>query len=193
MKIPGQLSTEINTASGLKEIDILILASGFDALTGAILKVDIRGVGGVALRDRWADGPRDYLGFVCADFPNFFMVNGPHCAAGNFVLIAEHMVDWIFRLIDFAVERRIVAIDTTPEAEDRWLNQVSEIASQAIASSGCDSWFNGGNIPGKRKQLLTYFGGQGEFAKLADGIAEAGYPGFEFTQEASAAMAAHLA
>lgn len=177
------VSDGVLTSSGMIPLDTLILASGFDALTGAILKVDIRGVSGRALRDHWADGPRDYLGFMCAGFPNLFMINGPHGAAGNFVMISEHAVNWVLDLIEHADGRGVVAVDTTLAAEDEWLNVINVTAGKAIASSGCDSWFNGGNVAGKSRGFLTYFGGQGEFARLAAGVRQSGYQNLVFSHD----------
>jgi cation diffusion facilitator CzcD-associated flavoprotein CzcO len=169
----------LRTAAGDHDLDVLILAIGFDAVTGALEAADIRGVDGVRLADRWADGPRSYLGVGIAGFPNLFTINGPGSPSiiVNVVVSIEQHVDWIAGCIAHMQEHDIERIEPRLSAQDAWVEHVREVA-EATLFPLADSWYVGANVPGKPRVFLPYLGGVAAFRRLCDDIARKGYEGF---------------
>lgn len=172
----------ILTAAREYELDSLVFATGFDAMTGAVLAIDIRGRHNLALRDKWATGPAAYLGLCPAAFPNLFIITGPGSpsALSNMIVSIEQHVDWLTRCILFMGEHRYEAIDATTEAEDQWVRHVEELANQTLYPLAT-SWYMGANIPGKPRVFMSYVGGVDAYRQACDEIAAAGYRGFTFT------------
>jgi cation diffusion facilitator CzcD-associated flavoprotein CzcO len=146
------------TPNGLKttdaeyELDVIIFATGYDAVTGSLNKIDIHGEGGQTLKDKFAEGPRTYMGISSAGFPNLFTINA--ASVGNFVRACEPLVDWVSEAICYVRENGFTRISATPEVEEEWTAHVSE-AGAKILRTQADSWFVGANIPGKARVLLT--------------------------------------
>jgi cation diffusion facilitator CzcD-associated flavoprotein CzcO/acetyl esterase/lipase len=169
----------IETESGEYELDVIVFATGFDAITGALLEVDICGRGGRALRDKWADGPETYLGLATAGFPNLFLVTGPGSPSvlSNMVLSIEQHVDWIADSIAYLRKRGFDAIEATPEAEHGWVAHVNDVADATLMPLA-NSWYVGSNIPGKPRVFMPYVGGVGNYRRRCDDVAANGYEGF---------------
>jgi len=159
--------------------DTVVFATGFDAVTGALSRIDIVGSGGERLAARWKDGPRAYLGLMSAGFPNLFMVNGPGSAAAlsNALMSIEHHVDWIAGAIANVGTAPDAAIEPTPEAEERWMEAVAEAAEGSIFTRAA-SWFNGANVVGKPRRFLVYVGGVDRYRRICDEAARDGFTGF---------------
>jgi cation diffusion facilitator CzcD-associated flavoprotein CzcO len=163
------------------EVDALVLATGFDAMTGALLKVDIRGRGGMRLKDKWAEGPRTYLGVATAGFPNLFTVTGPGSPSvlTNMLPTIEQHVEWIADFIAHARGRGVRAVEPSVAAEDAWVAHVNEIADQTLFPS-CNSWYVGANIPGKPRVFMPYIGFP-PYVEKCNTVAANGYEGFTLT------------
>ena len=158
--------------------DVLVLATGFDAMTGALFRIDIRGRGGMPLREKWADGPRTYLGLATASFPNLFTITGPGSPSvlANMIMGIEQHVDWIADCIAHLRSRGLGCIEAQRDAEDAWVAHVNEIAGRTIYPT-CNSWYLGANIPGKPRVFMPYLGFPRYVAKC-DEVARRGYEGF---------------
>jgi cyclohexanone monooxygenase len=158
--------------------DALIYATGFDAMTGALMAVDIRGVDGARLREKWAEGPRTYLGLSVAGFPNLFTVTGPGSPSvlTNMLPTIEQHVEWISDCLGFLRARGYDRIEATPEAETAWVAHVNEIADRTLFPA-CNSWYLGANVPGKPRVFMPYIGFPPYVAKCNE-IAANGYEGF---------------
>ena len=165
----------IKTTDKEYEFDIIVYATGFDAVSGSLTRIDIRGEGGRTFKDTWADGPRTYLGIQTAGFPNFFIAtNSAFC---NYPVCAETIVEWISDCIKYLREKGLKRIEPTPEAEEAWIAHAAELASHTFLSD-TKSWFMGSNIPGKKRQLLLYANSAPKYrAKIAE-VAAGGYEGF---------------
>ncbi len=159
--------------------DAIVLATGFDAMTGALDRIDIRGRDGVRLKDRWAHGPQTYLGLMVAGFPNLFTITGPGSPSvlSNMLTSIEQHVDWIADCLDHLARHQQASIEASPEAEAAWVDHVNDIASQTLYPQA-NSWYMGANVPGKPRQFLPYAGGVGVYREHCDGIAARGYEGF---------------
>ena len=174
------------TAKGVKangrefEADAIVYATGFDAMTGALLKIDIRGRQGLALRDKWDGGPRSYLGLGVAGFPNLFMITGPGSPSvlTNMIPSIEQHVEWVARCIGHMGERGLTRIEPKVEAEDEWIGHVNDVASKTLRST-CSSWYIGANIPGKPQVFMPYIGGYPAYVQRCEEIAANGFEGFE--------------
>ena len=142
----------VKTSAAEYELDVIIFATGFDAVTGSLVKLDIRGEGGQTLKDKFANGPRTYMGISSAGFPNLFTINA--ASVGNFVRAAEPLVDWVSDAMCYVRDNGFTRISATLEAEDAWVNHVNE-AGAKILRTQANSWFVGANIPGKARVLLT--------------------------------------
>jgi cyclohexanone monooxygenase len=160
---------------------VIIYATGFDAVTGPLTRIDIRGEGGLSLKDKWADGPRTYLGIQSAGFPNLFTLVGPHNGATfcNIPRCIEQNVEWVTECVRYMGEKGFTRIAASPEAEAAWTDHVNELAAGTLLSE-VDSWFFGANIPGKKRTVLMYFGGVPAYRKKVDEVAAKGYEGFVF-------------
>jgi cyclohexanone monooxygenase len=175
------------TSEGLIELDILIFATGYDALSGALTHMDIRGIGGRKLTDKWAEGAKTWLGLMTAGFPNLFTVTGPGSPGplANMSMSIEQHVDWIARCMDDLRRNDVVRIDTTPEREEEWMRQVQEIVQRTLYLKA-NSWYLGANVPGKPRVFLPYLGGHGNYRAKCDAVAAAGYEGFMLTKGSAA-------
>ena len=162
----------INTTEAHVDVDAIVFATGFDALTGSLGKIDIAGRGGERLRDDWADGPRTYLGLADDGFPNLFMVTGPGSPAvlANMVLGAEAHVDWIAEAIGYLDENGYAAIEATPDAVDNWLAECAQRA-EATLFTKANSWYLGANIPGKPRVFMLFCGGFGVYNEICAEVA----------------------
>ena len=169
------------------ELDSLVFATGFDAMTGSLLKIDIRGRGGESLRDKWAEGPRTWLGLGIAGFPNMFTVSGPGSPSvlTNMIVSIEQHVEWISDCIAYMRANGHRAIEATPEAEEGWVAHVNAVADRTLFP-GCNSWYLGANVPGKPRVFMPLIGFPDYVAKC-DQVAARGYEGFVFDRAAQAA------
>ncbi len=173
------------TADGLRTesteypLDVLVLATGYDAVTGALLAIDVRGRDGLTLRDAWADGPRTYLGVASAGFPNLFFVTGPGSPSvlSNMVVSIEQHVDWIADLIAAADAAGAARVEADAEAQRDWMAHVGELADATLFPLA-DSWYLGANVPGKPRAFLAYAGGVTPYREHCDAVAAKGYEGF---------------
>lgn len=183
-KAPIERITERGVIVGGSEIelDILIAASGFDALTGALTKIEVRGEGGDLLADRWKSGVQTHLGISVHGFPNLYMVGGPGSPSvlTNVVMTNEMQVDWIVDLICHIQQQGYKRCDTTQEAQDAWTHEVGELVKGNLWETA-DSWYVGANVPGKPRQILAYVGGYAAYKESCLKESNAGYPGFTFT------------
>ena len=175
----------VRTSDADYDLDVLVYATGFDGMTGALLSMDIRGVGGLALRDKWADGAGTYIGLVAAGFPNLFMITGPGSPAvfSNVMLSIEQHVDWIADCLAHMVEGGFERIDADPEAEARWTQLVEDLVARSIVGK-TNSWWTGANIPGKPRGITMYLGGTHNYRAACDEVAANGYEGFTLTRSA---------
>ena len=170
--------TGVTTRDSSYAFDSLILATGFDAMTGALSAIDIRGKGGVKLKDAWAEGPRTYLGLSSAGFPNLFMVSGPGSPSvlTNMATSIEQHVNFIADCIGELVRTGRNVIEAEAAAQDAWVERVNAIAASTLYPS-CNSWYLGANVPGKPRVFMAHPGFPGYVAKCAE-VAAAGYEGF---------------
>jgi cyclohexanone monooxygenase len=182
--------TGLRTENRDYEFDSIVFATGFDAMTGALTRVDIRGRNGLALRDKWEAGPRTCLGVMTAGFPNLFMITGPGSPSvlSNMIVSIEQHVDWIGDCIAWLRTRRLDCIEATAEAEDAWVDHVNEVAFSTLYPSA-NSWYMGANIPGKPRVFMPYIGGVGAYRGICADIAAKGYEGFRVTASSVAAAA----
>ena len=159
--------------------DTLVLATGFDAFTGPVTRIDLRGRGGLHIRDKWRGGPLNYLGLAVAGFPNLFHVAGPGSPSAftNFFVMVEHHVDWIADCIAWLDARGRATIEASADAEARWVAFVNATAQNTIYL-GCRSWYIGANIPGKPHVFMPLAGGFPAYARRCAEVASSGYDGF---------------
>jgi cation diffusion facilitator CzcD-associated flavoprotein CzcO len=171
----------IRTEDGEYELDIIVFATGFDAMTGTFNRIDIEGRGGEKLKDKWAHGPQTYLGVASAGFPNMFMITGPGSPSvlSNMPVSIEQHVEWISGAIVYMRDHGLDVMDADAAAEHEWVAHVNEIAEQTMFMLA-DSWYLGANIPGKPRVFMPYPGGVGPYRQKCNEIAEAGYTGFDF-------------
>jgi cyclohexanone monooxygenase len=159
-------------------VDCIVFATGFDAMTGSLVRVDIRGRGGRSLKQKWQAGPTTYLGVATEGFPNLFMITGPGSPSvlSNMLTSIEHHVTWIARCIDDLAKRGAKRIDPLPEAEAAWVAHVNEVAHSSLYPH-CNSWYLGSNVPGKPRVFMPYLGVPPYRAKCEE-VREQGYAGF---------------
>jgi cation diffusion facilitator CzcD-associated flavoprotein CzcO len=167
--------------------DALVLATGFDAMTGTLLKLDLRGRGGLTIQEKWRGGPLNYLGLMVAGFPNLFNIAGPGSSSAftNVVVAIEQHVDWIARCIADLDARGLGTIEATTEAEADWVAHVNKVAARTIYLT-CNSWYLGANIPGKPRMFMPLFGYPAYAQRCADVAANA-YEGCTLTPRVEAA------
>lgn len=172
----------VRTADQEYELDAIAFATGFDAMTGALREIDIRGADGTRLADKWVGGPMTYLGIMVAGFPNMFIVTGPGSPGVKSQMIhsIEQHVDWVSDLLKTASERQIRRIEADPEAESNWVSHVNEVADGTLYPRA-NSWYVGANIPGKPRVFMPYVAGVGVYRKLCDEIATDGYRGLKLS------------
>ena len=169
----------LRTSDASFELDSIVFATGFDAMTGALTKIDIRGNGGVALKEKWSSGPRTFLGIMTAGFPNLFTITGPGSPSvlSNMVVAIEQHADWIASCLTYLRERQLVKIEATEQAENEWVAHVNEVANATLYPRA-NSWYVGANVPGKPRVFMPYIGGFGSYSEKCDEVAEKGYAGF---------------
>jgi cyclohexanone monooxygenase len=168
-------------------VDSIVFATGFDAMTGAILKVTIQGRDGRILQDKWEGGPRTYLGLTTAGFPNLFMITGPGSPSvlSNMMVSIEQHVDWIADCLAHLRSEGGDCIEATNEAEDKWVEHVNEVAYKTLYPMA-NSWYMGANIPGKPRVFMPYIGGVGTYRQICNEIAAEGYHGFRIARQGPA-------
>lgn len=173
--------TGVTTRDGHFELDTLVLATGFDAMTGALQRIDIRGAGGTRLHEAWAAGPRSYLGLMVCGFPNLFTITGPGSPSvlSNMLVSIEQHVDWIVDCLRYMDAHGWVRIEPEQQAQDTWVAHVNEVANATLFGEG-GSWYLGANIPGKPRVFMPYAGGVGPYREICDRVVAAGYEGFRF-------------
>ena len=171
--------TGIRTRDADYELDAIVFATGFDAMTGSLFKLNIRGKGGVALQEKWADGPHTYLGVATAGFPNLFMITGPGSPSvlSNMPVSIEQHVEWIGDCIDYLRNHAMDTIEATEEAQRAWVARVNQEADATLFPRA-DSWYMGANVPGKPRVFTPFAGGVGTYRQVCSEIAEKGYEGF---------------
>lgn len=163
------------------EFDVIILATGFDAMTGALNAMDVRN-GVHTLREKWAHGPRTYLGLMSAGFPNLFTVTGPQSPSvlSNMVTSIEYHVDWITSALEHLREHALTRMEPAPDAEDNWVNTTNDLAALTVMPQAA-SWYMGANIPGKQRVFMPFVGGVGTYRQIGDGVVVGHYHGFELS------------
>jgi cyclohexanone monooxygenase len=170
----------IRTGEQLFELDAIVYATGFDAMTGALDRIDIRGVDGVSLRDAWSAGPKTYLGISAAGFPNLFMIAaGPGSPAvlSNMIPSIEQHVNFITGIIGHMCERQLARIEPTHGAQEEWVSHVNEVAAPTLFPA-TNSWYVGANIPGKTRIFMPYIGGYPAYVQKCKDVAAKNYEGF---------------
>jgi cyclohexanone monooxygenase len=173
------LPNAVRTGAGDYAIDALVLATGFDAMTGSVAKIDIGGRNGEMLNQKWAEGPKTYLGLMSAGFPNLFIITGPGSPSvlSNMIVSIEQHVDWITDCIAYMRERDLDTMEANRQAEDDWVAHVNEVAHGTLYPQA-NSWYMGANIPGKPRIFMPYIGGVGTYRQICDDVAAKGYEGF---------------
>jgi cation diffusion facilitator CzcD-associated flavoprotein CzcO len=176
--------TGIQTSEGHRPLDAIVYATGFDAMTGALTKANIRGREGRMLADKWAYGPEAYLGLQMAGFPNLFTITGPGSPSVlcNMLVAIEQHVDWIADCIGYMSENNLATIEPTEAAEQDWISHVNEVAVGTMYTApSCNSWYLGANIPGKPRIFMPYVGGFSQYREKCEHIVAQDYLGFQFT------------
>jgi cation diffusion facilitator CzcD-associated flavoprotein CzcO len=178
--VPEGIRTRDGTVFGL---DIIVFATGFDALTGPLLRIGIEGRGGVALADAWRAGPRNYLGLQVPGFPNLFTITGPGSPSVlcNMPVAIEQHVDWITDCIDYMRRRGLSKVEPAEGAADTWLGTVQAAADATLLPKAHHSWYLGANVPGKPRVFMPYAGGLARYRGICEQVVERGYEGFEFS------------
>jgi cation diffusion facilitator CzcD-associated flavoprotein CzcO len=176
-------ATGIRTAHESYDLDVIVYATGFDAMTGALSRIDVRGRDAMSLAEFWAtEGPLSYLGLAVAGFPNLFMIQGPGSpsATTNFVAALEQHVEWIGDCIGYLRGNGIRTIEALAAAQREWMDHAAAlVAATVLVHPSCNSWYNGGNVPGKKRMYMGYTGGIPEYRRRCDEIAAGGYTGFK--------------
>ena len=160
-------------------VDALVLATGFDAMTGSVAKIAIQGRGGQTLNDKWAAGPRTYLGLMSAGFPNLFVITGPGSPSvlSNMIVSIEQHVDWIADCVAHMRDRGLDTMEAAVDAEDKWVAHVNEVAYATLYPQA-NSWYMGANVPDKPRIFMPYIGGVGPYRQICNDVAAKGYEGF---------------
>ena len=168
----------VRTGSGSFTLDAIVFATGFDAMTGSLQKIDIRGRGGLPLREKWSAGPVTYLGLMTSGFPNLFTITGPGSPSvlTNMLPSIEQHVEFIADCIETMNEQQQRVIDALPEAEADWVKHVNEVAHETLYPH-CNSWYLGANVPGKPRVFMPYLGFSA-YVEKCEAVVAAGYQGF---------------
>nr|ACD54725.1 TrkA monooxygenase/FAD dependent oxidoreductase [Adineta vaga] len=176
----------IKTKDKTYEVDDIILAIGFDAITGALLNIDILGSESKTLREKWANEPRTYLGIMVADFPNLFIITGPGSPSeiSNMATSIEEHVKWITECLEYIRTHNFDSIEPTSEAENSWFKHVNDVANTTLYPTG-NSWYTGANIAGKPRIFMPYVGGCPEYWKKCEEVKSNGYEGFSFKKKSA--------
>ena len=174
----------IRTTDAEFDLDAIVFATGFDAMTGAMLAIDIRVKDGVTLEEQWTGGPRTYLGLMVAGLPNLFMVTGPQSPGvkSQMILSIEMHVDWIAGCLERMRRNGQRRIAATAKAQEDWVDHVREVA-EATLYPQANSWYMGANIPGKPRVFMPYVGGVHTYKKVCDDVVAKGYEGFVLSGE----------
>ncbi len=169
----------VRTADAEYEVDSIVYATGFDAMTGTLFKLGIRGRNGLGLQEKWAQGPRTYLGLATEGFPNLFMITGPQSPSvlSNMPVSIEQHVDWVTDCLRYLQENGLDTIEPLREAEDDWVDHHDEVSQMTLLPQA-NSWWVGANIPGKPRSLYPYVGGVGTYRQICDEVAARDYDGF---------------
>jgi cyclohexanone monooxygenase len=172
----------VRTGGKDREVDALVLATGFDAMTGSVAKIDITGRDGLTLNRKWAEGPKTYLGLMSAGFPNLFIITGPGSPSvlSNMIVSIEQHVDWISDCIAYMRDHGFDSLEAEKDAEDKWVAHVNEVAFSTLYPQA-NSWYMGANIPGKPRIFMPYIGGVGPYRQICNEVAAKGYEGFAMT------------
>ena len=172
----------VKTQDAFYEIDMLIIATGYDAVTGPLLAMNITGKHGRQLKDAWADGPHSYLGLMVAGFPNLFTITGPSSPGvlANVIFAIDQHVNWIADCLDHMRRAAATEIDTTAAAQEEWQAHAIETYSNALRINDEHNWYLGTNVPGKPRAVLIYQGGLALYREICDEIAADNYRGFTF-------------
>lgn len=172
------------------EFDSIVFATGFDAMTGTLFNVDIRGRNDLALKEKWYAGPRTYLGLMSEAFPNLFMITGPGSPSvkSNMLVSIEQHVDFVTESIIYMREHGLELMEPDVAAEDDWVDHVQEAANKTLFPRA-NSWYMGANIPGKPRLFMPYIGGVGTYRRICEEVAADNYKGFRFEAETAAAAA----
>jgi cyclohexanone monooxygenase len=172
----------VKTKSAFYAIDMLVVATGYDAVTGPLLGLNVTGRDGLTLADAWADGPHTYLGLMVAGFPNFFTITGPSSPGvlANVIFSIDQHVNWIADCLEHMRRTEAEVIDTTPQAQAEWQAHAAQTYARALRLKDDKNWYLGTNIPGKPRAVLVYEGGLGVYREQCDAIAADGYRGFVF-------------
>jgi cyclohexanone monooxygenase len=180
------LPNAVRTGAGDYEVDALVLATGFDAMTGSVAKIDIRGRDGQTLNHKWAEGPKTYLGLMSAGFPNLFIITGPGSPSvlSNMIVSIEQHVDWITDCVAWMRDRGLDTMEANRDAEDKWVAHVNEVAHTTLYPQA-NSWYMGANIPGKPQIFMPYIGGVGAYRQICNDVAATGYEGFAMAAAAA--------
>ena len=180
--------TGIRTADAEYDLDIIVFATGFDAMTGSFSRMDIRGRDDEPLSEHWEAGPKTYLGLSVVGFPNMFMITGPGSPSvlSNMPVSIEQHVEWIADLVEYTHEHGVEVVEANADAEEAWVVHVNELSEKTLFPLA-DSWYLGANIPGKPRVFMPYSGGVGNYRKKCDEVAAANYEGFALTATAQAA------
>jgi cyclohexanone monooxygenase len=177
--------TGLRTTAAAYELDAIVFATGFDAMTGALREIEVRTSDGRVLAQDWEAGPRTMLGLMCAGFPNLFLITGPGSPGvkSQMILSCEQHVDWIVECLRHLRAHDLAAIEPTDAAQDAWTKHVLEVADSTLYPLA-NSWYMGANIPGKPRVFMPYVGGVHAYKRKCDEIAASGYPGFTMTRSA---------
>jgi len=179
----------IQTTADEYDLDVIVFATGFDAMTGAILAMDIEGRDGLTMQEKWADGPRTYLGLMTRGFPNLFTITGPQSPSvlTNMPLSIEQHVEWIEDCIGYMDEHGHDTIEPTEASETQWVTNTNMLADNMLFSEA-DSWYRGDNVPGKTAVFTPFPGGLDMYRDICDRVARDDYDGFEFSDAADAPL-----
>ena len=174
-------ATGIDTSAQSLAFDAIVFATGFDAMTGPIVSVDFKGRDGLALANKWADGPRTYLGLMSAGFPNLFLITGPGSPSvlSNMTVSIEQHVDWVADCLGYVREHSLDVVEPTVAAEAGWIRHVEDFGDLTLYPRA-RSWYTGANVPGKPRVFLPYIGGVDTYRKVCDAVVASGYLGLRF-------------
>ncbi|MFC7738452.1 flavin-containing monooxygenase [Roseomonas sp. GCM10028921] len=181
----------MRTAEAEYPLDVIVFATGFDAMTGPLLSIDICGEDGLELKEAWAEGPKTYLGLQVAGFPNMFTITGPGSPSvlTNMPTAIEQHVDWITRCIREMREKGLTRIEADPAAVERWVAHANDAANATLLPQAGSSWYLGANIPGKPRVFMPYAGGLANYAAICERVAVKGYEGFVLSDPAGVGKA----
>ena len=173
-------ATGIRTTEAEYPLDVIVFATGFDAMTGALLALDIQGRDGASLNQAWAEGPRTYLGLQVAGFPNLFTITGPGSPSvlTNMPVAIEQHVNWITDCIAYLRDQGIATIEADAKAAEAWVAHVNDAANATLLPQANSSWYLGANVPGKPRVFMPYAGGMANYARRCEEVAARGYEGF---------------